>query len=331
MKKRILALTLAILTVFCAFNLSGCKVVSKISDFYKAKALSVRGLNGLKKPDYDYVYHDNIMCTIYGNIEYNTFEEYASYVFEFLTNRYSHVGVGGNALFNSFFGGAGSLVFIACEKQLQNYKTVDGEVVSYNFIYYKKNPEEFVPTEGEYPYAETGEHVTLTYVPNGRVRVGEDKYKNYNFKMSIKKQGLNDKYDWMGYNLNREFTQHQTVGDFIEQSYALALRSTDDVEEFLQSERYSESCGVNKIYTEQSFAKYDNEFFKHNSLIVFSRSAYQGQVIKVDYYVEEERGEGVTIRLNREPPTSEQQVKLHFILEVPEPLSIFYSVYINSN
>ena len=152
-----------------------------------------------------------------------------------------------------------------------------------------------------------------------------------NFKMKIKKQGLNDKYDWMGYNLNREFIQHQTVGDFVEQSYALALVNTDDVKEFLQSERYSQSCGVNKIYNEQSFAKYDDEFFKHNSLIVFSRSAYQGQVINVDYYVEEERGECVTVKLNRENPTSEQQVKLHFILEVPDELSIFYIVYINSN
>jgi hypothetical protein len=74
--KKVLIRCLAIIMVcVCLLScLSGCSVVSKWSGFYKSKILAFRGLQGLKKPNYEFIHNENIYCDIFGNIEYAEFE-----------------------------------------------------------------------------------------------------------------------------------------------------------------------------------------------------------------------------------------------------------------
>ena len=102
--KRVLKIILALLLAFSCVLVTGCSCfpVSEKQGFFTNSKLKSEGLEGLEKPNYDYVDYTTSTPAIYGMIEYSTFEEYAEYLFNFLTERYEYVGFNAGTEFQLF-------------------------------------------------------------------------------------------------------------------------------------------------------------------------------------------------------------------------------------
>ena len=84
--KRALKIILALTLAFFCILVTGCSCfpVSEKQGFFTNSKLKSEGLEGLEKPNYDYVDYTTSTPAIYGMIEYSTFEEYAEYLFNLL-------------------------------------------------------------------------------------------------------------------------------------------------------------------------------------------------------------------------------------------------------
>ena len=335
--KRVLIKSLAIIMVcVCLLScLSGCSVVSKWSGFYKSKILAFRGLEGLKKPNYKFVHNENIYCDIFGNIEYAEFENYAEYVYNFLNERFSHIGTGGVYEFGSFFGGAGDYDFIYGKTTFEDFRIETEGSIIYEFVYFQENPEIQLEENKKHPnkyggvdIPSTGNHVTLRYQKEPATRnIGSDekpKKISYNFYMSILKIGLYDRYFWCGENLVTETTQTTYL-----HGLSIDLKSYDfcDVIYKVSSLAYYEEYYSNNINAEtnpltEKFKEYDETFFEEKQLAMVCVKLKKGQNARVNSYsIEYDEAVCIKMEYYEDATITEPQNMLVFI---PLPINTLY-------
>ncbi len=133
--KKALKIILALILAFSSILVTGCSCfpVSEKEGFFTNSKLRREGLEGLERPDYDYVNYTTATPAIYGMIEYSTFEEYAEYLFNFLTERYEYVGFNAGTSFQLFtYNGK----FVNALNNIANCRTEDEISVIYEFLYF---------------------------------------------------------------------------------------------------------------------------------------------------------------------------------------------------
>ncbi len=186
MKKRAVSI-MALLCIFGAsFGFTGCNSGSAVTGFFTPTALWITGLQGIQKPDFEYVGCEKIYRRIYGNIEREEFDRYAQEVLEFLQTKSDSMGVRGEIVYE---GTPRIYAYEEVEEKLENfggYTRDDEETVSafYQFIYTSKSK-----CNGEncnwIHYV--ADHVSLRYY-SSKTSTAE-----YNFTMEIRKVGESDK------------------------------------------------------------------------------------------------------------------------------------------
>ena len=298
MKGTLKKIILLLVIISCLFScISGCAVVSRFGKFYKSNLLKCRGVQGLKRPDSDYKTSDSILCSLRGDIEFESYEEYVFYVFEFLTDRYDYVGAAGVYEYNSFFGGAADLDYIACEKKIENYKTETEDYIKYKFIYFREDPQKEYeenlknPDEnGVVKIPETANHVTLTYYKTPiESNIGtEEKPKKitYNFRMQIRKKGLADSYVWRGYNVVSDNLQYdsyiQEQVNVVDCNYlGYVVISDDSLNDYVRG--FAHQIGAESGFFE--FLKdYAEEGFENNHIAIACVKLKKGKNARIKSY-----------------------------------------------
>ena len=133
--KRALKIILALILAVSCVLVTGCSCfpVSEKQGFFTNSKLRSEGLEGLERPDYDYSHYTTMTPAVYGMIEYSAFEEYAEYLFNFLTERYEYVGFNGGTSFELFtYNGT----FVNALNNIANCRTEDEISVIYEFLYF---------------------------------------------------------------------------------------------------------------------------------------------------------------------------------------------------
>jgi hypothetical protein len=318
--KRVLKIILVLLLAFSCVLVTGCSCfpVSEKQGFFTNSKLKSEGLEGLEKPNYDYVDYSTSTPAIYGMIEYSTFEEYAEYLFNFLTERYEYVGFNGGTKFTLFtYNGT----FVNALNNIANCRKEDEISVIYEFLYF---------TEKDLKRSDGVPGFTHNFVKLVYLFTPQD---NLNFAFSFPNTSL-----WGGrfyYNdsyldpttLNVEYVLEpykKEKGEFYDHNFSYRIDYYEsssyqgNVKDFINT--YANNFGTRKSPLVSKVLEYEPEYFKDNFLSIQCAYLPVGKNAKISACWMEDKNT-IYVRFEfYDDPSITERMNLYAIIKLPNNL-----------
>lgn len=263
--------------------LTSCFNFNNFTKFYKKSTLKDLGLDGLSKPNYEFVY--NSAGSIYGNISYDEFSNYVVDVYDCLMHSYDYVETFDSNFYCYVSGRRRGYLIKPTNNELSNYLTYEydkyNEVISvtYNFIYFNENDliDDYTKNEISLAY-----YYKDTFISNNE----------YNFKMMLPIGSI--KYDTYFYNLSFSYFKFTFFLNKPFDKYPFLL-----VDEEIKKYDYIISSSTNILELNENIENINNNYIIKDYQIIGEHELFYGINVTYEYENDEKNVNVISFKKNK--------------------------------